>query len=446
MGLLGLGGVRINEIVDVKSEAGIIATLIQHPDYVFYGEKLKPGHFSNALNSKYYAAIEYLAKKEIPSIDSYNISIAMSTLGLPDAPSTYEINDFLDSCQYIARSTVEEYRILVNNVLDKAFRRDLHRKLQVCEKMCANFDGDDLRKKVYESLDNVMMDYSSVDDIPPIGKMVDSLWEKIENEQNPEKSGFEFKFPSLNKYLTIDRGELAIFAARAKRGKSMLLMNLAVDLLRKGKSVLYLDSELSSKNFLLRLMSHIAQVEYVKIKRGLYSPDEERALRKARDEIRSWKLIHKYLPIADEQTIYGITKQVHHTHGVDVLILDYLKSKKDGDAFSTYQEMGRVADLVKNVLAGDMDIAALSAVQLTRHNTVADSANIERSLSSLIYIMDKSIDEIETDGAECGNYKLFVALNRNGNFMQEGEYIDIDFNGNLCTMTEVKQHRVEEPV
>lgn len=438
--------IDVESISDVTSEAGIIASLIAHPDFIFYNEQLEPAHFTNESNSKYYKAISYLAKQGIDKIDAVNLVTAMNATGIQNQPSVYEINDFIENAVFVQRETVEEYKLLASSVLDKSFRRDLYRKLKSCEGLCATATQETIREKVYGALDAVIMNYSSVDEIPQIKDVADSLWDDIIKDQNPERTGDNFKFSTLNNYIAVDRGELVIFGARAKAGKSMMLLNCAVDLLRKGKSVLYIDSELNSKNFMLRLISHVSQVEFKKIKRGTYGEVEADRIDAARKEIKTWKFTHKYIPIADEKTIYGITKKIYHSNGVDVLILDYLKSKKDSDAFGTYQEMGKIADMCKNVLAGDMDIAALSAVQLTKAYNVADSSNIERALSSLVYIIHKTQDEIEEDGVDCGNCKLIVRLNRNGEQMIDGEYIDVNFDGNRCTFTEAKQHIPKEPV
>ena len=56
-------------------------------------------------------------------------------------------------------------------------------------------------------------------------------------------------------------------------------------------------------------------------------------------------------------------KKVKHTQGIDVLVIDYFKSGGDGDAFNTYQELGRLVDTVKNKICGDMGIAGLGAAK-----------------------------------------------------------------------------------
>lgn len=100
---------------------------------------------------------------------------------------------------------------------------------------------------------------------------------------------------------------------------------------------------------------------------------------------------------------------------------------------------------VKNQLAGDLGIAAIGAAQATSAGRVADSAKIGRNASTICLIQDKTPEEIETDGPECGNKKLTVVLNRNGMQHASGEYIDLKFDGNHVLYEEAKQHIPQLP-
>lgn len=123
----------------------------------------------------------------------------------------------------------------------------------------------------------------------------------------------------------------------------------------------------------------------------------------------------------------------------------YFKSRGDGDAFESYQELGKFTDLIKNRVAGEMNIAAIGAAQATSSGKVADSAKIGRNASTIAIIQDKTPEELAEDGPECGNKKLRVVLNRNGMQMADGEYLDLMFDGNRIQYTEAKQHVPHTP-
>lgn len=100
---------------------------------------------------------------------------------------------------------------------------------------------------------------------------------------------------------------------------------------------------------------------------------------------------------------------------------------------------------IKNKICGDLGIAAIGAAQATSAGRVADSAKIGRNASTICLLQDKTPEEVLDDGAECGNKKLRVILNRNGMQHAAGEYIDMFFDGNHVLYTEAKQHIPKTP-
>lgn len=443
-----------DDISNIQAESGIIATLIRHPEYIFYSENLEPSHFTNMQNAFVYAAIDILVKKNITTIDPFNIINALesddSTKQYANRIQVESLQDFINMSDGIVRHDVEGYKLLVDNVLDAALRRDVLRKLHECEALCMQEGQTDLEQKIYSVMDSVLMAYSQTTEVPQYKDVVESLWEEIKMRQVEGMSGIPFKFPTLNNYVKIEPGELIVFAADAKQGKSMMLLNCTVDLLKKGKRVLYIDSELNSRLFTCRMISHVAQVRFMDVRDGTYTPGEGEKIEKAIEWLKTTNFTHLYMPIFDEKTIYTTVKKVFHTQGIDVLVLDYFKPTGGSggavnDAFSTYQELGKLTDLVKNTIAGKLNIAALAAAQATATGKIADSAKIARNASTIIMIQSKTPSEIMDDGQECGNKKLRVVLNRNGMQMAPDEYIDLQFNGDYISYEEATQHMVPEP-
>lgn len=438
-----------DSISNITSESGVIASLVRNPDFIYYSDALKPEHFSDHDNALLYSAIGILAQQGIKSVDAYNIVNALEssdeTKRSASSLPVESIQEFLDMADTIARYTLEEYMLLVSNVLDAAFRRETFRRLRDCEKLCMSAEEAELERKIYSAFDDVMMKFSSRKEVPPFSEIVDDCWQEIRERQGAGYAGIPFKFPTLNQYATIERGELFIFAAEAKRGKSIMLLNCAVDLLRQGYSVLYIDSELNSRMFTARILSHITGIEFKRLTAGNYTKEEEERIDAARMWLKDQRFTHIYIPMFDQQTIYTAVKKVMHTSGLDVVIVDYFKGSGEGDAFDSYQELGRFVDCVKNKVAGELNICAIGATQATSTGKVADSAKIGRNASTIAMLLDKTPEEIEADGVECGNKKLTVVLNRNGMQMAPGEYIDLFFDGNRILYEEAKQHIPSSP-
>ena len=434
----------VDDINSLESEAGIIASLIHKPEFIFYSEDLLPNHFTNKENRCVYTAIQSLVEKGIMTIDPYNIIESLNsseaTRGFAQDISIEQLNELVEMSDVLARNTIAEYKMLVKNVLDAAFRRDTFQKLKECQALCYDRTQENVMEKIYNNIDDVMTEFSTTNDVPAYKDVIDGCWEEIKSRQKNGYSGIKFQFDALNDYATIEPGELFIFAAEAKQGKSMMLLNCAVDLLRQDKAVLYLDSELNTRLFTARILAHIAKVEYKRLTAGAYDNEEAERINEALEWLKSKKFTHLYIPMFDQQTIYTAVKKVQHTQGLDVLIVDYFKGSGDGDAFDSYQELGRFVDMVKNRICGEMGIAGIGAAQATATGKVADSAKIGRNASTIAIIQDKTPEEVDLDGAECGNKKLRVVLNRNGMQHAAGEYIDLQFNGNLISYEQAKQH------
>ena len=396
-----------------------------------------------------YQAIVMLSERGIMHVDAFNILEVLNdsenTRRYAEELTVDQLNELIEMSDVLVRNTVEEYQVCVRSVMDAAFRVDAVRRLQECIQKCLDPKEEDIEQQIYSIIDDVMSEYSYANDVPLFGEIIDQCWEEIKSRQGDGYAGIPFKFPMLNEYATIEKGELFIFAAEAKQGKSMMLLNCAMDLLKRGYHVLYIDSELNTRLFTARVISHLTGIEYKRLTAGNYTETEEGAIMDTMEWLKSQKFVHVYLPMFDKQTIYTTVKKLNHTMGVDVLIIDYFKGSGDTDAFASYQELGSFVDMVKNKICGDMGICGIGAAQATVNGKVADSAKIGRNASTIALITDKTPDEIEADGEECGNKKLRVVLNRNGMQMAPGEYIDLKFDGNHILYEEAKQHIPQSP-
>lgn len=244
---------RAEDITRIDSEAGVIATLVYHPEFVFYSDGLLPNHFFNKENKYIYTAISNLARRGIERVDTYSIMESLrsqeSTAYAASELSVDQVNDFIDNSDNLARHTVEDYKLCVENVLNAAFRRDTLQSLKKCEALCFNESAKEIEQQIYRTLDDVMMEFSSTNEVPSYKDVIDDCWKEIKGRQSTGYAGIPFKFPALNEYATIERGELFVFGAEQKQGKSMMLLNCAVDLLKQDYAVLYLDSRAEHKTF-----------------------------------------------------------------------------------------------------------------------------------------------------------------------------------------------------
>ena len=194
---------KISDLRNIESEAGIIATVLSRPDFVFYSESLKPNHFSDEQNAYiYYAACE-LARRGVEKIDAYNIINVLNskaaTKAWAESLAPDALTELIDLSRTIARTSKEEYTILVNNVLDQAFRREALRQLQKCESLCFDQEAESIQSTIYREVEALVCQYQNIDDIKPMRERVDEVWGKVRKGQSGDNF-IDFKFPSLNHY------------------------------------------------------------------------------------------------------------------------------------------------------------------------------------------------------------------------------------------------------
>ena len=341
------------DIKNIEAEAGVIASVLLKPELIFHSEQLRPNHFTNPQNAYVYYAVCELAKQGVEQIDAYNVTNLLNARkgtqqvgeNVNGIVTIQSLQELIENAKLIARNSPEDYRVIVSGVLEAAFRRNTYTKLVECERLCFNSSEENIEHRIYETLDGVMMEFSTSNEVPRYKDVVDEYWAEIEARQTPGGAGaIPFKFPTLNAYVMIERGELIIFGAEQKQGKSMMLLNCAVDVMKQGLKVLYLDSELNSRLFTCRMISHLTGIEFRRIRSGRYTEEEHQKIREAIDWLKTRSFTHLYMPTFDEQSIYTVVKKVYHTQGIDVLIIDYFKGGDDKDAFASYQSLGGLVD------------------------------------------------------------------------------------------------------
>lgn len=353
-----------NDFRNIEAEAGVIASVLLKPELTFHSEQLQPNYFTNPQNAYIYYAVRELARQNVDKeVDAYSIinflDMKKGTQHVGkdvNAIITHQsLQELFDEAKLIARDTPEGYKVIVDAVMDAAFRKHTYEKLVECERLCANSTEGCIEQQIYATLDNVMMEFSNTNTIPKYKDVVKKYFDEIKARQTPGAAGvFPFKFSRLNDYVMIERGELVIFGAEQKQGKSMLLLNCAVDLMKNGHKVLYIDSELNSRLFTCRMISHLTGIEFRRVRSGRYDDAESAKIDEAIAWLETKELTHIYMPIFDEQSIYTTIKKVSHTQGIDVLIIDYFKGGDDKEAFATYQSLGGLVDMIKNKVCGHL--------------------------------------------------------------------------------------------
>ena len=197
-----------NNLVDAKAEAGIIATLVNSPEFILSSDYLKPAYFFFKENGCIYWAIEQLYKSGVENIDAYNISSMLAsneavskTLEKVNMP---DMDEYIELSQDVARHSLAEYRLLAERVTELSFKRDLIKTLSSMEIRTNQNDLDlsELNKYVYDNLEKLTTKYMFNTDVLLFGEKVDSIYQEVVDRRGSNGIfGIPSKFPSLTKYF-----------------------------------------------------------------------------------------------------------------------------------------------------------------------------------------------------------------------------------------------------
>lgn len=435
---------------DVGSENGVVATVLNHPEYIFKSEYLKPRMFYERELACIYHIVSDLHNKGITEIDSFLIMNEIEgnkgfKKTFEDKDNIADIGEYIEDLRLVARNSVAEYELLAKKVVSLSFKRESHIKLvemsnEILEsKEDINAINYAMQTELTSFADNYIVDTN----IQKIGDKVDHIWDEIESERNSGFAGLPSKYEGLNNYFTYEKSELVVIGGRAKSGKSMFFLNEAIHKVENGVPVAIFDTEMSDKNWIVRFLAHKSGVDIRKVKSGGTTAEEDREIMKAKEWLKNKPLIHKYDPDWTEDKIFMTAKQLKVSMGLSFLIYDYIKDNgSKGDA-KEHNILGNMTNFLKNKVAGALDITVLAGGQMSpKEMRLADSDKINRYASTIAYWIHKTKEEKVADGMKEGNCKMVIDYNRNGKQHEEGEYLNFSFKGDKASIeqAEVFEH------
>lgn len=437
----------LSNLKDITAESAVISSLIIHPEYYLVDNELKPRYFTDAFNQCMFWAIEQLVTSGVDTIDVINLeNVLSSNKAVKEAIQKYNsknIQEFIDMAQYAARSSYQEYKLLVETIKTLAYKRDLIVFSNDIRKQCINpkMSVDELSEFVTVGIDDIGRKFIFGSDSVLFGDKIDAIWKNIEDSRNDDGSfGVASIIPSLSNYFTYGKGELALLAGATGKGKSSLFLNEATNALKKGIPTMIIDTELTDEVFLPRLIANLSGVRVRDIKSGKMTEAEIKRVMECIEWVKKQPFVHEYMPFFNKVKVEQIVRKWKIQHDLEFLIYDYIKPGTTYGAAETSQSLGLMTDFLKS-MAGDLKISVIAGLQLNKlTGSVADSQKPERYADVLMYWKEKTADEIRQDGLDCGNYKIQIIKNRNGAITDEDDYIDISFKGDYMSIKEAENH------
>jgi len=434
---------------DRGSERAVISSILQYPDLIIEADtKIGESDFLSEHHQALYSLIKLLYGRGVKTFD---------LVALLDCAEQNGVIDLIGGTDYIQALMQtpfdkENFGVYVEKLLDCSTRFKLYMQAQYIQKDLLeapeDIESEQLIAKAEARILDVSLQCQQVEDAVNLSSGLRKRVQELAD--NPvEISGLPTGVPLLDKALNgLLPGSLTVIAARAKSGKSTMLMNLgcylAFDL---GLPILYVDTEMHTREVQTRALSHLSRVPERAIVNGKFIENEDYCVRvsAACKRIEEGLFFHRYYPGYTIDGLKSLARKYYAREGIGALIFDYIKAPETNSVqFKEHQILGNVTTALKD-LAGKLDIPVIAAAQIKRSDTVvdkthysdtdiADSDRIGRFCNNLLTIARKSKKEVEEDGEDCGTHRIQVLLARAGGTLYRG--IDIHCHFPTLTMTQ----------
>ena len=179
----------------------------------------------------------------------------------------------------------------------------------------------------------------------------------------------------------LHRSDLLIIAGRPSMGKTSLATNIAFNIAKaykkgtthdglegaiEGGSVGFFSLEMSAEQLAARVLSEASEVPSEQIRRGDMTEGEFRRFVEAAKSLETCPLFIDDTPALPISQLAARARRLKRTHGLDVLIIDYLQLVRPATAKdSRVNEVSEITQGLK-AIAKELDIPVIALSQLSR--------------------------------------------------------------------------------
>ncbi|MDR5651903.1 replicative DNA helicase [Ruixingdingia sedimenti] len=194
-------------------------------------------------------------------------------------------------------------------------------------------------------------------------------------------SGIPTALVDLDKKLGgLHPSDLLILAGRPSMGKTSLATNIAFNVAKaykrgrkpdgsegavEGGVVGFFSLEMSAEQLAARILSEAAEVPSEQIRRGDMTEQEFRRFVEAAKSLESCPLYIDDTPALPISQVAARARRLKRTHGLDVLMVDYLQLLKGSSKDNRVQEVSEITQGLK-AIAKELNIPVIALSQLSR--------------------------------------------------------------------------------
>lgn len=447
---------------NTNNEEAVISILCQDGVGAYHeiaGLGITEDSFVQPTNKVLFKSLKRLFEDGINQPDTMLIVSAAQDIKYDLSPETSLIDQLFHN-----NVNIENIGLFAKKLKKLEIAKKMDMALKEAQRQIAGVDGSesisDICGIIEDKLANIFsfIDLNNGDPIS-FGDIVEEVIEDKIN--NPiDQIGIPTGFPIWDNSIGggLRRHSIQLVGGRSKSGKSVFSKQVGINVAERSIPVLYLDTEMQTQDQLIRIIAGEAGVPIKQLETGQFTESIEykKKVMLAQEKLKKIGDNFQHKVIAGEPfknhlavikkwlvTHVGLTKEGKAKDCV--IIYDYFKIMDSNhmNNLQEYQALGFMLSELHN-FSVKFDVPMLASVQLNRDgvekedsSVISQSDRIAWLCSSFTIIKAKTSAEIAEDGVENGNQKLVPVLARYGPCLQQGDYIDVNFNRDITAMNEL---------
>ncbi|QJR44417.1 replicative DNA helicase [Mycoplasma miroungirhinis] len=425
----------------LDNEIPLMGLLITNSQvYKEIADSLNENLFYYKANKILYQSIVNLSE-EYPNYDFqnlYNYLITNNLLNQNLGIDNYKKNDYLDflvenvgykdkAQDYINVLIPYAKKIQLNTFIENATNKLL--KKENIDNIINNLQIDLINmdiassKSHYETLDTVLEENKTL---------------LLKRSKNELSTGLKFGFRKLDDLtLGFNPGDLVIIAARPSMGKTAFALNIAANVAKQRKNVLFFSLEMTNVQLVERIIGFESYTPLSDLKKGNIQ-EQWSVLENTFEQMKIWPLFLNDQSSLNIHELVSVCRRFKQTKTIDLLIVDYLQlindTKNSGD--NRQLEVSKISRSLKQ-LAKELNCPIIALSQLSRKvetredkqpilSDLRESGTIEQDADSVIFLyrpeyykrkpeQDKFTNPVEEESfGQVSTTHIIVAKNRNG--------------------------------
>jgi len=239
--------------------------------------------------------------------------------------------------------------------------------------------------------------------------------------------GISTGFVDLDRRLSgLAKQDLIIIAARPGMGKTVLAVDVALNVAKQNKNVLIFSLEMSKEQLCTRMLSSKAQVSGDAIRSGYLNDATFPKMYRAKGMLDGLPVTIIDNPGLSITEIRSYAKMQHMKRPVDLVVVDYmqLSNAAVGKGGNREREISMISSGLKG-LAKELDIPVIGLSQLNRGlearsdkrpmlSDLRESGAIEQDADVVLFIYRDEVYNPGPDNPLAGLAEIIVAKQRNG--------------------------------